>query len=42
MTFGFGFVFLMIGVIAEYLWRMFDQVRPRPRFIVEETFELGK
>ena len=42
MTFGFGFVFLMIGVIAEYLWRMFDQVRPRPRFVVEETFELGK
>jgi polyisoprenyl-phosphate glycosyltransferase len=36
LTFGFGLVILMIGVISEYLWRMFDQVRPRPRYIVQD------
>ena len=41
LTFGFGLVFLMIGVISEYLWRMFDQVRPRPRYIVQQDTRLG-
>jgi glycosyltransferase involved in cell wall biosynthesis len=36
LTFGFGLVFLMIGVISEYMWRMFDQIRPRPRYIVQD------
>ena len=36
ITFGFGLVFLMLGIISEYLWRMFDQVRPRPRYIIKE------
>ena len=36
VTFGFGLTFLMIGIISEYLWRMFDQIRPRPRYIIKE------
>lgn len=40
MTFGFGLVFLMIGTLAEYLWRVFDQVRPRPGYVVAETITL--
>lgn len=38
ITFGFGSVFLMLGIISEYLWRMFDQIRPRPRYIIREKF----
>jgi glycosyltransferase involved in cell wall biosynthesis len=41
LTFGFGLVFLMIGVISEYLWRMFDQIRPRPRYIIQQDSKLG-
>ena len=33
----FGFLFLSLGVIGEYLWRTLDESRSRPVFIVEET-----
>lgn len=33
---GFGLNFLFLGIFSEYLWRMFDQLRPRPRYIVSE------
>jgi dolichol-phosphate mannosyltransferase len=32
---GFGFVMMFLGILGEYLWRTFDQVRGRPRYIVE-------
>lgn len=32
-----GLILLTLGVIGEYLWRIFDAVRKRPVFIVEET-----
>lgn len=32
----FGFQFLALGVIGEYLWRTLDEVRRRPAFIVEK------
>jgi dolichol-phosphate mannosyltransferase len=35
---GFGLTMLMLGIIGEYLWRTFDEVRGRPRFIVEERY----
>lgn len=25
----------MLGIVGEYLWRILDQVRGRPRFVVE-------
>lgn len=32
-----GLILITLGVIGEYLWRIFDAVRKRPVFIVEET-----
>lgn len=32
----FGIVFLMLGVIGEYLWRVLDQTRNRPNFLIEK------
>jgi dolichol-phosphate mannosyltransferase len=31
-----GMILLGLGIIAEYLWRILDQVRTRPRFIIED------
>ncbi|WP_202947291.1 glycosyltransferase family 2 protein [Zavarzinella formosa] len=31
-----GFQLMSTGVLGEYLWRAFDQIRNRPRYIVEE------
>lgn len=33
---GFGMVMLSLGVLGEYLWRMFDATRNRPPFIIDE------
>lgn len=35
--FSFGVIMSTLGVIGEYLWRVFDTARKRPPFIVEET-----
>ncbi len=34
---GFGIVMLSLGVLGEYLWRMFDAARNRPPYIIEEN-----
>tara|TARA_B100000315_G_scaffold122868_2_gene112861 strand:- start:2163 stop:3116 length:954 start_codon:yes stop_codon:yes gene_type:complete len=34
-----GFQMLMLGVIGEYLWRMFSQVRNRPKYVINEIIE---
>ncbi len=34
---GFGFVMTFLGILGEYLWRTFDQVRGRPRYIIERV-----
>ncbi len=36
MLAGFGMVLISLGIIGEYLWRMFDATRKRPPYIVEE------
>lgn len=33
----FGFMFLVLGVIGEYLARMFDEVKARPLYVVKDT-----
>lgn len=38
MSFLFGLVFMMLGVIGEYLWRIFDEVNKRPETVIEEIF----
>ncbi len=35
----FGIVFLMLGIIGEYLWRVLDQTRNRPHFLIERVLE---
>lgn len=34
---GFGVVLISLGVIGEYIWRMFDATRKRPPYIIEES-----
>lgn len=33
---GQGAILAMLGVLGEYLWRTFDQVRGRPRYVVQQ------
>jgi dolichol-phosphate mannosyltransferase len=33
-----GFQLLMLGVFGEYLWRTYDEVRGRPRYVIEESY----
>ena len=32
----FGIIMLSIGILGEYMWRMFDATRNRPPFIIDE------
>jgi len=32
-----GLQMLMLGVLGEYLWRVLDESRRRPRFLIEES-----
>jgi dolichol-phosphate mannosyltransferase len=32
-----GMIMLMLGVLGEYLWRLHDDVRAKPLFLVAET-----
>ncbi len=34
-----GLILLTLGIIGEYLWRIFDTARPRPAFIIDEIEE---
>lgn len=36
ITFLLGLVIIMLGVIGEYLWRIFDEVNKRPESVIEE------
>ncbi|WP_298749225.1 glycosyltransferase [uncultured Arcobacter sp.] len=35
-TFGFGLLFLMLGIISEYIWRIYDQINPNKSYIIKE------
>jgi dolichol-phosphate mannosyltransferase len=35
-TFFSGLILLSCGIIAEYVWRIFDEVKARPGFIIKE------
>lgn len=38
ITFLLGLTILMLGVIGEYLWRVFDEVNKRPEAVIEEIW----
>jgi len=34
-----GLIMVMLGILGEYVWRIFDEVKQRPQFIVEENID---
>lgn len=38
ITFLLGLVIVMLGIIGEYLWRVFDEVNKRPEVVIEEIY----
>ena len=38
LTFLLGLIMVMLGIIGEYLWRILDEVRKRPSYVVDEVF----
>jgi len=34
-----GLIMVMLGVIGEYLWRIYDDIKGRPRYVVAETWQ---
>lgn len=39
ITFLLGIIMIMLGIIGEYLWRILDESRQRPSFVIDEKFE---
>ena len=33
-----GLLMLMLGIISEYIWRIFDEVKKRPSYIIKEKY----
>jgi len=38
LSFGLGIIMLMLGIIGEYLWRILDETRNRPPYIIDEIY----
>jgi dolichol-phosphate mannosyltransferase len=38
LSFLLGVVILMLGVIGEYIWRIFDEVNKRPESVIDEIY----
>ncbi len=38
ITFLLGLVIVMLGIIGEYLWRVFDEVNKRPEVVIDEIY----
>ncbi len=38
VTFLLGLIIIMLGVIGEYLWRILDEARKRPVYLVDKVF----
>lgn len=39
VTFFSGLILLSLGILAEYVWRIFEEVKDRPGFIIKEKTE---
>jgi dolichol-phosphate mannosyltransferase len=39
MAFTAGVQMIMLGVLGEYLWRVLDEVRRRPSYVIEQIYE---
>lgn len=38
LAFLLGLIIIMLGVIGEYLWRIFDEVNQRPEYVIDEVY----
>ncbi|HEU5047686.1 MAG TPA: glycosyltransferase family 2 protein [Rickettsiales bacterium] len=38
ITFLLGLIILMLGMMGEYLWRVFDELNKRPEVVIEEIY----
>lgn len=39
ITFLLGLIMIMLGIIGEYLWRILDETRNRPSYIIDEVYD---
>lgn len=39
ITFLLGLIMVMLGIIGEYLWRILDESRKRPSYVIDEVFQ---
>ena len=37
-----GVLMLMLGILGEYVWRIYDEVRHKPNYIVREAYGIGE
>ena len=33
-----GLIMVMLGIIGEYVWRIYDEVKGKPNYIVRDVF----
>ena len=38
ISFLLGIIIVMLGVIGEYIWRIFDEVNKRPESVIDEIY----
>jgi polyisoprenyl-phosphate glycosyltransferase len=38
ITFLLGLIIVMLGIIGEYLWRVFDEINKRPEVVIDEIY----
>jgi dolichol-phosphate mannosyltransferase len=34
-----GLIMLMLGVLGEYIWRILDEVKKRPNYIIDKIWD---
>ena len=34
-----GLIMLMLGVVGEYIWRILDEVKGRPNYIIDKKWD---
>src|SRR5262249_21163965 len=33
-----GLLMLMLGIVGEYVWRIYDEVKAKPNYVIRETY----
>jgi len=34
-----GLIMLMLGVLGEYIWRILDEVKNRPNYVIDKRWD---